>query len=235
MDPLTEQQFKDALPAKVKKSVNAVLMNQVNNTLSDPDQYEFFKENLVSYTNVMMEGRFKVSSYINAVKYVSFKLMGSTNISAYTRTFPDKYARHLRKNISKKNIASYATSYNKSKLVNLIFEQTLVPSHVLNQPMFQEALNVLANLMVTARSEKVRSDSANSILTHLKRPEAQKIELDIGVKRDKTLDILRATTLDLVNAQKKQIIDGNASAKQIAEGDLVIINPEEEDAVNTGS
>ncbi len=88
---LTIEQFKQSLPDKVKRSVNQELIDQVNNTLGDPELYESYRDNLLSYTRVMADGRFKVTSYIDAVRYVSHKLMGCTNIEAYTKTFPNKY------------------------------------------------------------------------------------------------------------------------------------------------
>ena len=153
---LTLDQFQLALPDKVKKSINQELIDQINNTLSDPEMYESYRDNLISYTKVMADGKFKVTQYIDAVRYVSFKLMGCTNIEAYTKTFPDKYQRFIQQGVQAKDIASYVTAYNKSKLVNLIFEQTLIPSHVLNQDLYQRALNVQADLMINAKSEKVR-------------------------------------------------------------------------------
>ena len=53
-----------------------------------------------------------------------------------------------------KDISSFVTSYNKNKLVNLILEQSMIPSWVLNQDMYQKALNVQCELMLTANSEK---------------------------------------------------------------------------------
>lgn len=222
MSLLTLEQFKIALPDKVKKSVNQELIDQINTTLADPELYEAYRENLLSYTKVMADGRFKVSSYIDAVKYVSHKLMGCTNIEAYTKTFPDKYQRFLLQGVNAKDIASYVTAYNKSKLVNLIFEQTLIPSYVLNQDLYQKALNVQAELMVTARSEKVRCDAANSLLSHLKMPETQKVELDIGVKEDGSIAALRATTLELARQQRLMMESGAMNAQEIAHGKLVI-------------
>jgi len=221
-NPITIEQLKQALPVKVKQSVNQVLVDQVNSRLNHPETWEVFKDNLLSYGEVMREGRFKVESYINAIKYVSFKLLGCTNKDAYIKTFPDKYQNFLMQGISAKDISSYSTAFNKSKLVNLIFEQTLIPTHVLNAPMFQQALNTQAELMMSANSEKVRSDAANSILTHLKRPEVQKVELDLGVKQDKTLDTLRATTLKLVQTQKDLLNSKTHNAKQIASTPLTI-------------
>ena len=205
-----------ALPDKVKKSVNQELIDQVNKTLSDPEEFEAYRENLLSYTRVMSDGRFKVQEYINAVRYVSHKLMGATNIEAYTKSFPDKYARFVAQGVAAKDIASYVTAYNKSKLVNLIFEQTLIPSYVLNQDLYQKALNVQAELMVAAKSEKVRTDAANSLLTHLKMPEKTQVELDINVKQDSSINALREATMELARRQRLAVESGSATAQEIA-------------------
>lgn len=222
MTQLTIDQFKLALPDKVKKSVNQELIDHINKTLSEPELYEAYRENLLSYTKVMAEGKFKISSYVDAVKYVSHKLMGCTNIEAYTKTFSDKYQNFLLQGVVAKDIASYVTAYNKSKLVNLIYEQTLIPSYVLNQDLYQKALNVQAELMVSAHSEKVRSDAANSLLTHLKMPEVTKVELDIGIKEDGSIAALRATTLELARQQRLMVEAGVMNAQQVAHSRLVL-------------
>jgi hypothetical protein len=184
--------------------------------------FESYRENLLSYTKVMADGRFKVDSYIHAVKYVSHKLMGCTNIEAYIKTFPDKYARFVQQGVQAKDIASYVTAYNKSKLVNLIFEQTLIPSYVLNQDLYQKALNVQAELMVNSHSDKVRCDAANSLLTHLKMPETQKVELEIGVKEDSSIGALRQATLELARQQRLAMEAGQMSAQEVAHTKIVI-------------
>ena len=219
---LTIDQFKTALPDKVKKSVNQELIDQINKTLAEPELYEAYRDNLMSYTRVMADGRFKIQNYIDAVKYVSHKLMGCSNIDAYTKTFPDKYQNFLAQGVVAKDIASYVTAYNKSKLVNLIFEQTLIPAYVLNQDLYQKALNMQAELMITAKSEKVRCDAANSLLTHLKMPETQKVELEIGVREDSSIAALRATTLELARQQRLMVESGAMNAQEVAHGRLII-------------
>lgn len=222
MDALTIDQFKQALPDKVKKSVNQELINSIIAKLSDPDMYETYRENLIGYAAVMADGRFKISNYIDAVKYVSHKLMGKTNVDAFSATFPEKIQRWAQQGVAGKDQASYITAYNKSKLVNMIMEQTLIPTWVLNQDLYQKALNVQAELMVSASSEKVRSDAANSILTHLKQPETQKIQLDVTTKPDSSIDALRRTTLELVAQQREMIKAGLANAQQIAHSSVLI-------------
>lgn len=216
MDALTLDQFKDSLPASLKKSVNQELVDKITQTLSEPDMYETYRENLLSYTHVMQDGKFKVTGYIDAVKYVSHKLMGKTNLDAFSITFPNKIIAWTSNGVSSKDIASYVTAYNKSKLVNLLMEQTLIPSWVLNQDLYQKALNHQAYLMMNAKSEKVQSDAANSILTHLKQPETQKMELQISAKEDGSIAALRESTMQLVEAQKKMILSGMMNAQEIA-------------------
>jgi len=87
-------------------------------------------------------------------------------------------------------------------------------------------------LMTTANSEKVRSDAANSLLTHLKAPEVKKIELDVGIKQDKTIEELRATTLDLVKQQREMLSGGTANAKQIAHSKLSITDVEDAEIID---
>lgn len=219
---LTVEQFKSALPEKLRKTVNQDLIDQVNLTLGEPELYEAYRDNLISYTSVMADGKFKVQEYINAVKYVSHKLMGSSHIEAYSKTFPDKIIRFAAQGVASKDIASYITAYNKSKLVNLIYAQTLIPSYVLNQDLYQKALNVQAELMTTANSEKVRTDAANSLLTHLKMPEKQKVELDITLKEDSSINALRQATLELVAQQRLSLQAGQSTAGQVARSTLVL-------------
>jgi len=229
VDALTIDQFKQALPANLKKSVNQELIDQINTKLNNPDMYETYRDNLLGYVHVMKEGKFKVSSYIDAVKYVSFKLMGKTNIDAFSVTFPDKIAKWQANGVASKDIASYVTAYNKSKLVNLIYEQTLTPFWVLNQDIYQRAINTQCELMEHAQSELVRTQAANSLLTQLKPPETRKVELDIGMKADSSIDALRAATQALAEQQREMIQNGGMNAQEVAHSGILI---EEGEVVN---
>lgn len=221
MSQLTIDQFKAALPVQFKKSINQQLVDDVNNIISDPESYEIYRDNLLSYTHVLKEGKFKISNYLDAVRYVSFKLMGKTNIESYTLAFPDKIQRFTQQGVSAKDISSYVSAYHKSKLVGLLLAQSLTPSWVLNQDLHQQALNVQAELMMTAHSEKVRSDAANSLLTHLKPPEAQKVELEVSHKEDSTIAALRDSTLQLVAQQKTMLQSGAMQATEVAHSKLI--------------
>lgn len=220
---ISEEQFKALLPKQFKGTITQEVMDEINNALSDPIANEAFKENLLSYTGVMRDGKFKIGDYLKAVKYVSFKLLGSSNIDAYLKTFPDRHQEFIKNNTSAKDMSSYVAMYNKNKLVNLIFEQTIIPFHVLNSDLYQKALNVQVELMTSPDvSPKVRSDAANSVLTHLKPPETTKIELDIGVKSDSMIEQLRTTMAEFSAQQLKAIQLGTQSVTDIAHSKLVI-------------
>lgn len=221
MTDITTEVLERALPRKFQKSLNQELLDSINTTLNDPDIRDTLRDNFLSYIDVLNEGRFKITDYMNAVKYCTHKLMGNSNIDAYTKTFPDRYASMIQRGLSQKDISSIITVYNKSKLVNLIMEQSLIPSWVLNQDLYQKAVNVQADLMQSAQSEKVRSDAANSLLIHLKPPEVAKVELDIGVKDTDELTELRTVTVELAAQQKRLIESGVITAKNAAEQKVV--------------
>jgi hypothetical protein len=219
---LTEEQFKLVLPDKMKKNVNQVLIDQINKTLSSVEEMELYKENLISYTSVLKEGKFQINQYLDAVRYVSFKLMGHTDKDAYIKTFPDKYQQFVADGVAAKDIASYICAYNKGKLVNLIYEQTIIPTHVLNTAMYQEALNEQFILGKTANSEMVRATALNSVLTQLRPPETKKLEMQVAVSEDSSLNILRQAMIDMAQATQKQIAAGITDAQAAAHQRLVI-------------
>lgn len=221
MTLLTAEQFKQVVPNQFKACVSQELIDQINQTLADPDMYETYRDNLLGYAHVMREGKFKMEDYINAIKYCSHKIMGASNIDAYVKTFPDKYQAMLSAGKNAKDISSFVTSYNKNKLVNLILEQSMIPSWVLNQDMYQKALNHQLFLMLNAKSEKVQSDAANSILVHLKPPEVTKVELDIGLKKDSAMDDLKQNLAELALMQKQFISAGVTQVKDLAQQKLV--------------
>lgn len=212
---LTKELVERAVPPNLKSAITDQLVARINAAVSDPVVAENIRENFIHYSGVLRDGKFKAEDYLNAVMYVSFKLMGNSNHEAYMKTFPLRYQELLAKGTSSKDIAAYVAAYNKGKLVNLVFEQSAVPSWVLNQHMFQEALNTQYDLMQTAASEKVRTEAANSILTHLKRPEAVKSQIDINLKDSSGLTELKETMQRL--AQQQQVmIEKGVTAKDLA-------------------
>ena len=218
---LTLQQVAHALPANLKNNVTQQLVDNINNCVADPIMAEAIKDNFLSYTQVLSEGKFKTEDYLNAVMYVSFKLMGMSNKDAYARTFPARFRTLLNNGTSEKDISAYVSMYNKGRLVNLILEKSLIPTWVLNQHIYQKAINVQADLMSNANSEMVRMQAANSILTHLAKPKEVGPLINLDLRENSGINELKATLAQLAQQQRDMISNGT-STKQIADQGLVI-------------
>lgn len=206
---VTKEQIAQILPPALRKSVNQKLVDQLNNIAQDPDLAEEMRQNFISYSKVLQEGRFKLEDYLNAVKFVSYKLMGYNDQDAFFRAFPQRHQRLLAQGADPKTISAHVSMYKKGKLVNLIMEQAMVPVWVLNQDAFQKAINVQVDLMMNAKSEMVRTQAANSLLTHLQRPKevAQGPLVNINVENS-GLNELKAMIGDLAQAQKQAMKSG---------------------------
>ena len=218
---LTLDNVKKAVPAKLKDSIEQSFVDKLNNLANDPIVADQIRNNFISYAHVINDGKFSIEEYLSAVKYVSFKLMNLTNVDSYARTFPQRYAGLLARGTSQKDIASYVSAYNRGKLVNLILEQTLVPSWVLNQDIYQKAINTQAELMNNAKSERVKCMAADSILKALAKPEAAGPLVNIDMKETSGINELKQALVELAANQKKSIEKGILTPKNVVEAEII--------------
>lgn len=217
---LTVTDVAKALPPNLKGAATQTFVDQINNIVTDPVVAEQVRNNFISYTKVLQDGKFKTEDYLHAVTYVSFKLMGMSNQDAYFRTFPQRHAALVAKGTQTKDIAAYVSAYNRGKLVNMILEQTLVPSWVLNQDLYQQALNTQAQLMISSPSDMVRTQAANSLLTHLSKPKEAGPLVSIDLRENSGMNELKDTLTKLA-IQQQELIRAGVSPKAIAEQTII--------------
>lgn len=220
MNQLTKHEIVTALPPQFKNSVSDELVNLINNVTQDQTVAESIRDNFITYAGVMKDGRFKMQDYLNAVQYVTYKHMGYSNKDAYFKTFPNRQAELVARGTSEKDISAYASAYHRGKLVNLIMEQTLIPVWIVNQDLYQKALNTQADLMINAVSEMVRTTAANSILTHLQKPKDAVTNINLDLRENSGLSELKNTLTQLAMAQTDAIKNGTPT-KVIAGSTLV--------------
>jgi len=220
-ETLTLDTVKTILPKHLRANLTEEHIENINSIILDSECAEGYRDNLLSYSGVLQEGRYKLQQYIDAVNYVSHKMLGATNIAAYIKTFPERYSSHIAKGTSELQIHSICSAYNRNQLVAKVFEQTLIPTHILNADLHQKAINHLAHLMVNARSEKVQGDCAAKLVDALKIPDTIKMELDIGFKENDVIAELRDTMQEFSKQQKLSIESGFATPKEIAHSKII--------------
>lgn len=218
---LTVDQLRSVMPKRQKSNITPQFVNDLNGVCQDPEIRDQFRQNFIGYTDVLQDPNSTLPGYVQAIKYVSYRLLGYSNFESWIKTFPERYQKLVDRGVDTQYIHSVVGAYNKGQMVQKILGQTMTPTWILNQDVYQQAINTQLELMLTARSEKVRTDAANSLLTHLKQPEATKISLDVQVKEDDSVKELREATLELVAQQRKLIGSGVMDARQVAESKLI--------------
>ncbi len=220
---------KKLVPKAQRTMITQDFLDRIATSVNDSDVAEQFKENFITYLNVLSKGKYKMEDYISAVKYISFKLLGYSNIKAYAATFPERYERL--KTEGQTQIEAFVSMYNKNKLVMQIYEQTIVPSYVLNAPMHQQALNTLAAMII---DDDVRGmtkvKACEAILQYTKQPDVVKGELTIGIEQSDTINDLREITENLADTYRMMLEKKGMRLKDVAEANIIDITPEEENA-----
>ena len=216
MTVITREMVERALPPNLKNNATQSLVDAINGITNDPLVAEQIQKSFISYAGVLKEGKYRTEDYLHAVAYTSYKLMGDSNQEAYFKTFPHRYQLLISKGTAPKDIASYVSAYAKGQLVNKIMEQSLVPSWVLNQDMYQKALNTQFELMTDSEvSPKVRSDAANSILTHLTKPKEAGPLINIDLNESSGMNEIREALTKMAK-QQQDLISSGVTTKSVA-------------------
>ena len=216
-----------AVPPNLKNAVSDDLVDRLNAITSDQILAEEVRKNFISYTSVLREGKFKLEDYLNAVTYVSHRLNGDTQHDAYFKTFPSRYQNLMALGKTPKEISNYVAMFNKGKLVQKIQEQTLTPAWVLNQDMFQAALNTNYQIMMDDDvSPKVRVEAANSLLTHLQKPKEVTPAVNIDLRESSGLSELKKA-LGQLATQQQQLIEQGGSTKDVAAQRIIDVSVQE--------
>ena len=188
----------------------------IMDTHDAPDE---FAEQLVTFSSVLKNGRYKADSYIKAVQYASYRQMNLSMTEAYKRTFPDRCFRRHDQTEKKPQgtIEALASIYDKTQIVQGILTQMQIPLHIMMMSERVRAANVLAYLMVNASNERIQMESADKLLNHINIPETMKVEMDVGFKADETLTQLNATLNKIADVAQSRIKAGTLTPVEVLE------------------
>jgi hypothetical protein len=225
---MTLDEVREALPTNLRSMATLGFAEEVAAIASNQEIGDAFKENFVSYAHII-SGRkgWTLDHYLNAVKFISYKLLGHTDREAWIHTFPQRYKNFLAQGQTELDISRHTHSYKQNKLVMQLFEQTIIPSHILNQPLHQDAINILAEIMTNTKySGMVRVKAAEALLQYTKPPETHKIKLEVTGEEMDAITELRKATEELAKTQLKALKKG-LPLKEIAEQNIIEAEIEE--------
>lgn len=226
---MTLEELTLVMPKKKAKLMNQELVDMINEAETRGDWEGEYEKDVVSYSSILTQGRYKVTDYLKAVEFVSFYINGNEQADSYMKTFPEKVKRRVMEGKSQ-----YATGapamYFKGDLVQKILAQAQLPVRLVHHHKQHAAMDKLYSLMMDVKSsQRIQMESANALLTQLKEPEAQKVELEIGLKKDEGAAALEAKLLEVATLQQEAFINGG-DLKQLQK--LTFSDPDEEEIID---
>lgn len=212
---LTVADVSQAVPANLKSAVTQQFVDTINNVVADPEVAQQIRDNFISFSAVLRDGKYKMQDYLNAVTYTSYKMMDMSNHDAWCSTFPQRHAALVSAGKSKKDISSHVSMYAKGKLVAAVAEASFIPTWILNRDIQQKAINRLADLMMNAQSEKVQAEAASSLLTHLAKPKETGPLVNINMAETSGMNELK-DMLGQMALQQQELIRNGVTTKEVA-------------------
>jgi hypothetical protein len=215
------KEFKESLPNRLGRHITESMVKKIEDIEDNPIVADTYRENLLGHTNILNNSRYSIEDYVNAVKYITYKLVGNADIDAYKIVFPDRYNRLVAKGLDRSGIGPYVSAYNKSKLVVELLEQTMIPTHIVNAPLHQQSINELVNIGMNGRSEIARVQALKAVVEATKAPEESKIKIDVGIDAGDSIKDLREAAAMLAKQQRLAIENGGSKVLDIAESKIV--------------
>ena len=218
--------FKKIYPRKVNQETAEQCVQMINDSIQGMDflMREHYRDTLISVFDILdgSSGKYKFTDYLNAVKFVTYKLSGHTDVRAYAMTFPDRVDRMAQEKVPTSHLYVYASGYAKNKLVVDIQSKLIVPTHILFQDVFHQAVKVQASIMNDdSVAPKVRVEAANSLMTHLKQPEIKKAELQVTTSDSGVIGQLADALSNLSKGHQELLTQGKTTLKDISEATII--------------
>ena len=198
-----------SMPKKKQKFMNQEIVDIINDVEERGDFDGEYEKDVVSFSSILLDGRYKVTDYVKAVEFCAYYLNGNEQADSYMKTFPEKVKRRVMEGKSQ-----YATGapamYFKNDLVQKILAQAQLPVRMYHHHKKHAAIDKLFSLMTSATTtDRIQMESADKLLGHLAEPEAQKVELEIGLKKDEGAAALEAKLMEVATLQRDAFIAGH--------------------------
>jgi len=215
---VTLEYMQEVLPKNQSKAVTQETVDNINMLTEETEYGEHFREHMITSASVLAgKESWSIDHDLTAIKFYSLRSMGIGQVDSYAKVFPDRLMDRLAGAGEDKTVLrGEAARYDNSVLVNKIREQSLVPFHLKNQGAAQEALDQLLHLMMNARSDVAKVSAATAVLKETRPPEAQKVELQLGMS-DQALEMheKQNETLREVAINQRKLLEQGYSLDEV--------------------
>lgn len=219
---ISVEELKTRFPGK-KNTITDETVELINEAMEDPSfSGEDFINTLVDYQNVMMGCSASMKDYINAIKFCAyleseeFSITDAYKLARARDPFVIERANLPTDSVGYRELTSRASRYNKTPLVRQILTQSDMPLYLMFQGARYKAVQVLANEMVNAQYSKDRITAAEKLLTHVKPPENQKLELSVGMNAEaKSVQEQLFNQLAVMSIQQKKLLEAGADIRSV--------------------
>jgi len=204
-EELTLDKLKGSLPKHIRDYTTQETYEKVVGMLNGDAE---LKRQVAQNVKLIEEGDgIRLDELVKATAFVTFRLQGMNNKEAWSEVFPElayKYSDQF----GARGVPQRAKAYANSRLVVKLMEHSIIPSWIRNHGAYQEAVDTQLDLMRNAHSETVRQKAADSLMTHLAKPEKGVPQVQIEVNETSGLNEIKEMLDSLAMNQRKSIIEG---------------------------
>jgi len=209
--------FIGSLPKRSRNIPKEDLQYLVDLLTTEPELYE----DVISYTDIIKEGKWSIVEYLNAVRYVTYQMMGHSNRQSFLKVFPDKIG------VPTVTLDKYVNKFNKSKLVLSLQKVATVPLYLTHHYLLNKAIAKQAELMDTAKSEMVKHLAAKELCNILKPPEENYMQIDVNVKKDNSIEAIEQALYSTANKLVQGVQDKTTTTENILNANIIEAEYEE--------
>jgi len=217
-ETLTLDSLKSSLPKFLRDYTTQETYDRVLTSLNEDRDLK--RQVAANVKLVQEEDGIRLDELVKATTFVTYKLQGMSDEEAFEMVFPERAARI--KAVSgdyRKLYKSRVRAYAHGRLVTRLMEHSIIPAWIRNHGVYQEAVETQLDIMRNGKNDAVRQKAADSLMTHLAKPEKGVPQVQVNVNEGGGLQEVREMLDKLSQTQQKSIIEGTP-VKDITDVDV---------------
>lgn len=213
---LEYKELKELVGKKNANKINEDVVKELNKLNTDPDYGDIFVDGFIEHFDVLNENRaWNVQKYIEAMKFYMLLSSDHSVIDAYIKTRPHRLSAVLKNGKTKASMTGEASRYNtENKILQSIKARYNINMSVVFRSEYFKSVKSLVELRDTSKSDRIRMESAATLLKELKPAEDINLNIKSEIGNDMLAD-LSAQLATIALQSKEQLETGQINLKQL--------------------